>query len=225
MWSFHLDAVGADAPAERGLAVGAIEAATAWVTGDVEACRREADWLVELAVATRARVVAAACLEETLGDEAARRAALGILVEAAASGGVAVALEFLPWTGVPDLATAWSLVEPLDRQAGLLLDTWHWQRQPGGPVPELLAQIPGERIAYVQVCDAAAGGVGSFDEAMAGRLLPGQGVVDFAAVFEGLRTIESRPFVAAEIFNAELMGQDPSVAAKVMAEACRSILD
>ena len=62
--------------------------------------------------------------------------------------------EFLPWTGIPDLATAWRIVESAAREnAGILLDTWHWQRQPGGPAVDVLRGIPGDRIPVLQVCD------------------------------------------------------------------------
>ncbi|HEX4244090.1 MAG TPA: sugar phosphate isomerase/epimerase, partial [Acidimicrobiales bacterium] len=137
-----------------------------------------------------------------------------------------VCVEYLPWCGISDLATAWELVEPLGPGAGILLDTWHWQRQPGGPNLELLAQIPGERIGFVQLCDAAAEpGDDAMSEAMADRLLPGDGVVDFTALLGQLDAIGARPFFATEVFNPELVRtHGPAEAARMMAAAARPFI-
>ena len=165
-------------------------------------------------------------MEPELADMARARDQLGRLVELGHDAGAQVCVEFLPWSGIPTLAAAWDLVEPLGAGAGILLDTWHWQRQPGGPDPGLLERIPGDRIGYVQICDAAATPVGdSLTEAMSARLLPGDGVVDFAAVFALLRHIGARPFMATEIFNPGLVVERGSGgAAGAMATAGRRVL-
>ena len=126
--------------------------------------------------------IAAITMDPARPDLERARGNLALVVAAAAGVGAQVCVEFLPWSGIPDLATAWELVEPLGAGAGILLDTWHWVRQPGGPNPELLARIPGERIGYVQLCDAALdAGDDIMAEAMGQRLLPGDGEFDIAA--------------------------------------------
>src|ERR1700750_1521785 len=51
-----------------------------------------------------------------------------------------VALEFMPYSGVPALATAWRIVEGVPN-AGLIVDGWHWARA-GQQITDLAA-VPG----------------------------------------------------------------------------------
>ena len=51
------------------------------------------------------------------------------LCDRAAAHGLLVALEFLPWTGIPDITTAAAIVHASERpNAGINVDTWHWFR-------------------------------------------------------------------------------------------------
>lgn len=201
VWLQHLDALD-----DVGLRVAVVEAAVGWANGDRAAAEAEAGRLVAAAERVGAPTIMAVCLEPRLADADGARGNLGVLVALAADVHARVCVEFLPWTGIPDLATAWDLVEPLGPGCGIVLDTWHWVRQPGGPAPDVLARIPGERIGYLQVCDAAADpGPDPFTEAMTGRLLPGDGVVDFAELATHLAAIGATPFVAAEVLNPTLV--------------------
>jgi sugar phosphate isomerase/epimerase len=203
VWLQHLDAV-----EQAGLQVAVVEAATTWANADRAAAEAEVSALVAAAERLGASTIMAVCLEPHVADVDAARRNLGVLVGLAGEVGARVCVEFLPWTGIPDLATAWDLVEPLGAGCGIVLDTWHWVRQPGGPAPDVLARIPGERIGYVQVCDAAAEpGPDPFAEAMTGRLLPGDGVVDFADLATRLAAIGATPFVAAEVLNPALVAE------------------
>jgi sugar phosphate isomerase/epimerase len=204
VWAHQLAIVGG---VERfGLRVSAIEAAMSWAGGPSALGRTEVEGMAAAGAAAGARVLVAVCLEPAL-DMVAASEGLAMVVEIASAAGLQTCVEFLPWSGIPDLATAWRLVEPLGPRAGILLDTWHWQRQPGGPAPELLATIPGERIGYVQLCDAAPGDGRSMDEAMTGRLLPGDGVVDFPEVARLLQEIAATPVIATEVFNPSLLAE------------------
>lgn len=204
VWAFQMGGLGD--LAALGARVAVVEAAMAWASGDAEATRAEAGQLAGLAAEHGATKIVAVTMDAEVPDLDRARDNLALLVDAATQAGAQVVVEFLPWSGIPDLATAWRLVEPLGAGAGILLDTWHWQRQPGGPNPDLLRQIPGERIGYVQLCDAAATPDGdSLAEAMSARLLPGDGVVDFAAVRALLDEIGAEPFVATEIFNPSIV--------------------
>ena len=189
-----------------GLRVAVVEAAMTWANADASTAAAEAGRLLRLAAEHGAHRLLAVCLEPTIDDLALARENFAALVAAAADGGVQVCLEFLPWSAVPDLASAWSLVEPLGPAASILLDTWHWARQPGGPAFDVLATIPGERIGYVQLCDAAPTPAADvYAEAMTNRLLPGDGIVDFAALFSALDSIGAAPFIATEIFNPSIV--------------------
>src|SRR5207245_10480415 len=75
-------------------------------------------------------------------DEAAE--AFAGLCDRAARHGLLVHLEFLPWSRVPDVATAWEVVRRADRpNGGIAGDAWHWFR--GGGEQEALRAGPGAR--------------------------------------------------------------------------------
>jgi sugar phosphate isomerase/epimerase len=217
VWQPHLELLGGTEAAAKwlsgaGFHAVAVEAAVVWANGKPEAVKREAQMFAEIVAATGARKVMAVSMDQALDDLPRARDNLAVLVEHVAALGAQVCVEFLPWSPIPTLAKAWELVEPLGAGAGILVDTWHWQRQPGGPNPELLARIPGERIGYVQLCDAAPGDGRDMIEAMSARLLPGDGVLDFAAVAGILDRIGAQPFVATEIFNPALVADMGQVA-------------
>lgn len=78
---------------------------------------------------------------------------LAAVCSLAARSGMRVNLEPIPFLGVPDLATAWRLVQMSGvADAGIVLDAWHFYR--GDPDHRLLAAIPGPRIGAVQLSDA-----------------------------------------------------------------------
>jgi sugar phosphate isomerase/epimerase len=216
VWAHHVAALEGS-----GLRVGVVEAAMGWANADAGAAAQEAGRLTELAGACGAEKIVAVCLEPAIGDVDHARRNLAELCRRAETVGAQVCVEFLPWTGVPDLATAWELVEPLTPTAGILLDTWHWVRQPGGPAPELLASIHGERIGYVQLCDASPTPMDDvMTEAMTARVLPGHGVVDFAGLAASLDAIGANPFVATEVFAPDLVARlGASRAASAMRDA------
>ncbi len=84
-------------------------------------------------------------------DEAA--ASFAGLCDRAAEHGLLVHVEFLPWSRIPDLATAWQVVRAADRpNGGIMLDAWHYFRS--HPDGALLRSIPGASILGVQLCDA-----------------------------------------------------------------------
>src|SRR5262245_116962 len=104
-----------------------------------------------------------------------------------------------PGGEMPDLAIARGLVEPLGPNVGILVDTFHFHRQTGGPDFDLLSAIPGERIGFVQIGDTDGTPVTADDGApIDARLLPGDGVVDFERFFGVLSDIGADPFIATE---------------------------
>jgi len=221
VWTFQLPALtGVD------LKVKVVESALRWANGTEEESRAEAEHFAKAATEQGADIIAAVCMDPTISDSEQARRNLAGLVDAGTSVGARVCLEFLPGTAVPDLATAWSLMEPLGPAAGVLLDTWHWTRQPGGPAFDLLATIPGDRIPYLQLNDAAPTPSGEvLEETMTGRLLPGDGVVDYARLFAALSDIGAEPFMAVEIFNPGLIQQHGALAAaRAMKKAADAVL-
>jgi sugar phosphate isomerase/epimerase len=215
-WSSHLDLLAEAhglAAARReveaaGLRISMVEAATAWAGDDDGAARAEREQLSAVLAETGAALVLAVALGAQIADPARAQANLASLVDVTVANGASVGLEFLPWTAVPDLAAAWDLIEPLGPAAGLTLDSWHWERQRGGPNPGLLEAIPARRLMFVQLSDVSDDPLDDvLAETMSGRLLPGDGIVDFALFMNTIAATGADPAVAVEVFNPALLGE------------------
>ena len=138
--------------------------------------------------------------------------------------GMLVQLEFLPWSGIPDLAAAASIVRLAGRaNGGLCLDTWHLLRSGQGPEdldPGLIDLIVG-----IQVNDApATAGDDLIDETLHDRLLPGKGAARVAAVLRRLRQGGINAPVGVEVMSDELALLPAAEAASRAAIATRMVL-
>lgn len=105
----------------------------------------------------------------------------GRFCELAARHGLTADLEFMPWTGVPDLAAALAIVEGAGASNGaVLVDALHWDRS--DTTLEEIAALPRARMNYVQFCDGPdpydPSDAGLIAVARGGRLLPGEGGID-----------------------------------------------
>jgi sugar phosphate isomerase/epimerase len=105
--------------------------------------------------------------------------------EAAARFGLSADLEFMPWTAVPDLATARRIVERVGKpNAGVLVDALHFDRS-GGSIGDI-AKIPAGQLHYWQLCDGPAEQPASTEEMMLAarteRMFPGEGGIDLVAL-------------------------------------------
>ena len=195
-----------DAIHASGLAIPMIEAILPWDAADEQSAVAEADRTFSLAAELGARQTVVVTMSEKPLDPEFAAARFRAICRVGAAYGVGAMVEFLPWSGIPNLAAAWQIIERADQpNGGIMIDTWHWHRQPGGPNPDLLRRIPGDRIPVVQLCDSAPGNsTGTMHEAMSGRLLPGEGVVDFGELFHVLNEIGASPIIAPEVFNPDL---------------------
>jgi sugar phosphate isomerase/epimerase len=66
-----------------------------------------------------------------------------------------IALEFMPYSGVPDLATAWRVLQEANRRnSALIVDVWHWAR--AGMMAADLDSVPrrSDRVRAVVRCPA-----------------------------------------------------------------------
>ncbi len=141
------------------------------------------------------------------------------LCERAARRGMRVALEAIPSRMPPDLATAWDVVRKSGAaNGGLDIDIMHFHYQRGGMDLDLVRSIPGERIYYVQLCDAAFAAPPPDEDyirvAVSERLLPGDGVADIGGVLEAFRVIGADPWFAMEVYNDALRAQGVDVMAR-----------
>ena len=234
VWPFVLGMAGVDAAwladrlAELHLTHPVTEAAFGWLKPDRAAAAAEAASLSEYAGAVGSRELVAVTMEAELAPMDDVASCFRALCRAAADAGLGVSLEFLPWTGIPDLATAWEILQRADcDNSGIMVDTWHWFRQPGGPNPDLLRQIPAEKLRVVQLCDAAAEPPVDQDiatETMTARLLPGHGAVDFAEVLGAITGSGAAPIWFPEVFSSSLAAEGPQAMATKVLAASRSVM-
>lgn len=212
------------AVSEKNLTVHMIEAILPWMAGaDSEATQQALD-AFKLAESFGATRVLAVCMGEEIQDRAEASKRYREICKVGSDFGVSVPIEFLPWSSIPDITTAWQMVETAgEENGGILIDVWHWQRQPGGPDHEQLQKIPGEFIRAVQLCDAAETPQGeALEECMTARLLPGQGAVNIPELLGSLKAIGAEPLWAPEVFSQELAARGHKA---MVAEIYQSSLD
>ncbi|MAG31449.1 MAG: hypothetical protein CL908_11245 [Deltaproteobacteria bacterium] len=149
---------------------------------------------------------------------------LARVCDRAAEHGLLVTYEFLPWTGVPNVAAALDLISRTGRNnATIMFDSWHWFR--GGADLEMLRDIPGEKIGSTQWNDAPKDAWSSLpEEAMQGRLKPGEGDIPLIELVRVLNEIGSRAPTGVEVINAEHETMDPARVGRETAAAMRRLL-
>ena len=148
---------------------------------------------------------------------------LGPLAGRAHAHGVALTLEFLPESSIPDLATAARIVTAIGApNLGLMFDTWHFART-GGTV-EQLAALPKGLITAVQISDRVPPAAGATYTPMFGRLLPGEGVLPLVEWLEVILRRDPLPTIGVEVFSEELVALPPEKAAGRVAETTRAVL-
>jgi sugar phosphate isomerase/epimerase len=155
-------------------------------------------------------------------DEAAE--AFAHLCDLAAPSGLKVHIEFLPFGGIPDLASAWAIVQAAGRpNGGLTVDSWHFFRS--GSSFELLESIPGSRIYTVQINDAPTQPEADLlHETMNGRLVPGQGSFDLTRFIRTLDQMGSTAPFSVEVFSKNINGMPMAQAIASWAPAARDII-
>jgi sugar phosphate isomerase/epimerase len=134
-------------------------------------------------------------------DEARLTASFAALCAAAAPFGLSADLEFMPWTKVPDAATALRIVTGAAQEnGGVLVDALHFARSASSLAD--IAAIPRQLLHYAQICDAPAEipvtTEGLIHTARCERLLPGEGGIDLVSLF---RTLPEDLPISVEIPN------------------------
>jgi sugar phosphate isomerase/epimerase len=140
------------------------------------------------------------------------------------AGDLVVALEFMPYSGVPDLATGWAVVRDAGRaNAGLLVDAWHWARS--GTTAADLAPVPPQRILGVQLCDVGERPLEPLRrESLHHRLPPGQGFGDVVGTLRALDAHGVRAPYSVEVISDDLLARGLETAATTALEASRAVL-
>jgi sugar phosphate isomerase/epimerase len=140
------------------------------------------------------------------------------------AGDLMVGLEFMPYSGVPDLGTAWKILESADQaNAGLLVDAWHWTRS--GMTPEDLATVPAKRIVGIQLCDVGERPMDPLrGESLHHRLPPGRGYGDVVGMLRALWAKRVDALVSVEVISDDLVAQGLPVAAATVMDAATEVL-
>ncbi|MGL4811502.1 MAG: bifunctional sugar phosphate isomerase/epimerase/4-hydroxyphenylpyruvate dioxygenase family protein, partial [Beijerinckiaceae bacterium] len=125
-------------------------------------------------------------------------AALG---ERAAKRAMRVGFEALAWgRHVHDYRDAWEIVRRADRtNVGIILDTFHIQSRAIDLKP--IANLPKEKIFFVQVADAPLLQMDYLSWSRHWRCMPGQGEFDLAAFMDRLAETGYDDYLSLEIFN------------------------
>ena len=142
----------------------------------------------------------------------------------AAPHGLLVALEFLPWSDIPDAAAAWEIVRRADRKnGGILIDTWHYFR--GAADPAQIRAIPGDRFVAIQFDDADATRVGTFmEDTTDRRRMPGEGAFDLAGFIRMLDDLGVDAPVSVEILSAEQRARPLAEAARLAHDTSLAVI-
>jgi sugar phosphate isomerase/epimerase len=182
------------------------------------------DEMFDLAQALGADAITVVALFNELVDPELGARAFRTLCERAAERALTLALEFIPGTGIPDLARAFEIVRRADHPGGrMMLDSWHFFRS--GPDFELLAQIPPEFIYALQLEDAPA--VPAADiahESLHARLLPGEGELELRRFVASLPAGASPRLIGPELFSDRNVEVPARLLGRLLGERTRELI-
>lgn len=209
----------------RGQRVVELEALAGWGRlGSTPAAVREAETtLFHMADLFGSRHLQAIGPFEGTIDDAAE--AYAGLCDRAAGHGLVVGIEFLPFTNIPDAATAVEIVRRAGRpNGGLCVDSWHFFC--GAADWGMLAAVPGREILAVQIND---GSIEPEDpdylrDCLENRRVPGEGRFDLIRFVRLLDEVGSVAPLSVEAISTGLQELPPEEAARRIAEGTRAVV-
>ena len=138
--------------------------------------------------------------------------------------GLRALLEFMPFSDVPDLATASRVVELAGRpNAGVMFDSWHHFRGDGSE--QEIREVPGTTIQGLQIGDAPREPEPDLIiAAMGHRLVPGAGDAPLADWLRALRDGGCEAPIGVEVFSGELAAKPAVEVGKLLGRAIRDLL-
>jgi len=146
--------------------------------------------------------------------------------ELAARYGVTCDLENLPMWGVKTLRQAWSIVAAADRpNGGIVFDILHYVRS--GSTPDMLAEIPGDRIHCVQLNDGPLrlpAGV-TLEENCFDRGWPGTGEFPLTETVRTLARRDALRQVSPEVFSPHNATRSAAEIAALSSRSLHALLD
>jgi 4-hydroxyphenylpyruvate dioxygenase len=146
---------------------------------------------------------------------------LSRLADDAADHGICIAYEALAWgTHVNDYRDAWRIVELAGHPSlGTCLDSFHILSR-GSDLSEI-AEIPREKIYFVQLADAPVIAMDVLQWSRHYRCFPGQGGFDLASFMIQVRRAGYRGPLSLEVFNDVFRRADPD---RIAVDAMRSLM-
>lgn len=160
-------------------------------------------------------------LPQSIDDPELAAAQLHAVAERAARRNLRVGYEALAWgRHTSRFGQAWEIVRRADHpHLGLILDSFHTLSLRDDPAP--LADIPGDRIFFVQMADAPLMSLDVLQWARHHRVFPGQGDFDVIGFFEQVLRAGYTGPLSLEIFN-DLFRETPN--RRTAVDAMRSLL-
>jgi 4-hydroxyphenylpyruvate dioxygenase len=173
------------------------------------------------ALGTDLLLVCSSVQPDALGDTDALAEQFAQLAEAAGRRGMRIAYEALAWgSQVKRFSQAWAVVDKVNHPAlGLALDSFHTLSLRDDPAP--IAQLPGDRIFYVQLADAPWVNTDVLTHSRHYRCFPGQGEMNVTGFVRSILDAGYTGTLSLEIFNDEFRSA-PARANAV--DAMRSLL-
>jgi 4-hydroxyphenylpyruvate dioxygenase len=166
---------------------------------NLERAERKFDLMQELG--TDLVLVCSNASAECVGDESILLDDLSLLAEHAGKRGLRIGYEALAWgKHVNTWQQVWNLVRQVDHPSlGVLLDSFHTLSLKGDPSG--IAQIPGDKIFFVQMADAPILAMDVLEWSRHFRCFPGQGEFDLAGFLAPIIQSGYTGPLSLEIFN------------------------
>ncbi len=220
---------------DNGIVIAEVDALLSWLPGSVpeknaskyewENYNKSEDLFFEMASSFGARSINVA---QAWGPELPIEKvseAFSLLCEKAKKYDLLISLEFLPWSGIPNLNSAYNIIDHANQpNGGLMIDTWHHHRS-GGKVDDLL-EIPGDKIISTQINGVQKNKWEDIvEETISARLLPNEGVNDVIGFIKNLDLIKSKAPIGVEIFSKELYKLPKEEIGKKVGDSVRKVVD
>ena len=210
----------------RSMRVAEVEFMFDWMYDDrrAEESAAGAETLFHMAEVFRPNHVTVGDVRFPEGHPPARAAdRFGAVCDRLAPFGVNAALEFLPWSPIPDLRAACEIVERAGRpNAGIDIDTWHYFRGPSHQGQ--LAEVDPALIMVVSLNDGGPPIDDAVHDTTTRRLLPGEGGFDLEGFLGGLAAAGARPMMGVEVLSDRLQKLHPAESARLSYEASAEVL-
>ncbi|TWP36617.1 sugar phosphate isomerase/epimerase and 4-hydroxyphenylpyruvate domain-containing protein [Leekyejoonella antrihumi] len=148
-----------------------------------------------------------------IGDVDLSAEQLHLAGQRAAEHGIRLGFEALAWgTHVSRVSEAWEVIRRADHHAlGLVVDTFHILAR--GDTAEVLQDVPGDQIAFLQIADAPHLRTDILQWSRHHRCFPGQGTFDLASVVGAVIEKGYRGPLSLEVFSDVIREAEPRATA------------